>query len=181
VLAAPQLVKAIRHASNFSLDGSEVTGRGLNGKLSELTAAVALAMLERIDDHVAVRTHAVAALLEAAERAGAPFERPRAPGQPPWQGLPLLLESAQARERALRELHAAGVEARPYYAPGLHRTQAFAGCAAGPLSATEAICDRILCLPVYSRIEPDELELLTGALHAALVGAGAREHGLSRR
>jgi dTDP-4-amino-4,6-dideoxygalactose transaminase len=181
VLAPPALAEAIRHTSNFSLAGSDVTARGLNAKMSELTAAVALAMLERLNAHVVVRRRVVAALLEAVEAAGLAFELPLDPGRPPWQGLPLLLETAGERERALAELQRAGVEARPYYAPGLHRTRAFAGYAADRLTVTDELSERVLCLPVYSRLTPEELELLTGVLHDALAAASARDHGLSRR
>jgi dTDP-4-amino-4,6-dideoxygalactose transaminase len=181
VVAATELAATVRHTMNFSLDGSEVTGRGLNGKMSELTAAVALAMLERLDEHVARRARLVAALLEAANASGLAFETPHAPGRPPWQGLPLLLASAGARGRALDALQRAGVEARPYYAPGLHRTRAFAGRAAGPLTVTDELSKRVLCLPVYSNLDPAERDQLTGAVHDALAAARPLDHGLSRR
>ena len=181
VLAPPELTDAIRHASNFALAGTDVTSRGLNGKMSELTAAVALAMLERLEAHVAARAHMVAALLAAAEGSGLAFEPPHDPGRPPWQGLPLLLQTADVRERVLAGLRRAGIEARPYYAPGLHRTRAFAGRETGQLTVTENLSERVLCLPVYSRVAPEELVLLTTALHGALTAARAHDRGLSRR
>ncbi|MDW5593665.1 DegT/DnrJ/EryC1/StrS family aminotransferase [Conexibacter stalactiti] len=180
VLAAPELAAAVRRAGNFALDGLEVTGRGLNAKLSELSAAVMLAALEQLDDVVERRRATAAALLAAARASGLPFTLPDGIGQPPWQGLPLLLPSAAARDGALSELRRAGVEARPYYAPGLQRTRAFARCADEALPVTDELSERMLCLPVYSRLEPGELELLAGLLTAALTTT-KEEHGLSRR
>jgi len=178
VVCGPALASEIRRTANFALCGREVTGPGLNAKMSELTAAVALAMLDRLDDHVERRRAFAGDLLDACTAAGLPCERPVAAGRPPWQGLPLALPCAEARSRVLDRLAAAGVEARPYYAPGLHRTRAFAGCASGPLPATDDLSDRVLCLPVYSTLQPGERELLMGAVSDAFVAA---PDALSRR
>jgi dTDP-4-amino-4,6-dideoxygalactose transaminase len=181
VFAAPQLTERIERSMNFSLAGGEVGARGLNGKMSELTAAVALAMLDRLDEHVARRRAAVERLLAAARASGMPFETPAQPGAPPWQGLPLLIRTASMRERALRELHRAGVEARAYYTPSLHRTRAWRQNAAEPLPVSEELSDRMLCLPVYSDLEPAELDELAGIVCDALaIATEAEAHGVSR-
>ncbi|HST43302.1 MAG TPA: DegT/DnrJ/EryC1/StrS family aminotransferase [Conexibacter sp.] len=178
VLAAPALADAIRAVSNFALAGTEVTGRGLNAKMSELTAAVGLAALEQLDGHVAQRRDAVAQMVAAI--GDLPVELAQAAGSPPWQGLPLLLPDAASRERLLTALHATGIEARRYYFPGLHRTRAFAGHAAGPLPVTDEIASRIACIPVYSAYQRGELEQLTRTLARTLTSTMEESGGLSR-
>jgi dTDP-4-amino-4,6-dideoxygalactose transaminase len=179
VLADPPLAEAIAAASNFALAGTEVTGRGLNAKMSELTAAVGLAALERLDAHVAQRREAVARLIAVLDDQLA--TPPAAAGDPPWQGLPLLLPDEAARERMLSALHAAGIEARRYYYPGLHRTRAFGACAPAPLPVTEQLASRIICLPVYSVYDVGELETFVNEVARSAAAATARGDGLSRR
>jgi dTDP-4-amino-4,6-dideoxygalactose transaminase len=51
VLAEPELAARIRRCLNFGLDGGHVTSLGINGKLSELHAAVGLAVLDRMPEY----------------------------------------------------------------------------------------------------------------------------------
>ena len=169
VMAAPPLAERIRKVINFSLSGTDVAGPGLNGKLSDLSAAVGRAMLRRLDEHVAVRRAAVERLARAVTGAAT---LPAKPGRPPWQGLPVLTSDRAARDAALTRLRGESIEARVYYAPGLHRTTAFARFAAAPLPATDAICDRILCLPVHSDLDGPMLDHVADAVARALGTVG---------
>ncbi|HET8757336.1 MAG TPA: aminotransferase class I/II-fold pyridoxal phosphate-dependent enzyme [Solirubrobacteraceae bacterium] len=164
VVADPALAAQIRRTINFSLSGTDVAGPGLNGKLSDMAAAVGLAMLRRLDEHIAVRRAAVERLAKAVTGAAA---LPAAPGRPPWQGLPVLAPDRAARDAAVAALHADGIEARVYYAPGLHRTTAFAPFATAPLPVTDAICDRIVCLPVHSDLDGQALYDVADAVSRA--------------
>jgi dTDP-4-amino-4,6-dideoxygalactose transaminase len=161
VLTRPDLAARIRNVINFSLSGTDVTGPGLNGKLSDLAAAVGLAMLRRLDEHVAVRRTAAERLAKAVTGAA---KLPATPGRPPWQGLPVLARDPATRDAIVAALRGESIEARVYYAPGLHRTTAFAPDTPGPLPATDEICDRILCLPVHSDLEGPALDRLTDAV-----------------
>jgi dTDP-4-amino-4,6-dideoxygalactose transaminase len=167
VVAPPRLAADVRRVINFSLAGRDVERRGLNGKLSEFGAAVGLGMLRRFEEQLAARARTVERLLQTVREAdvGCP---PSHPGRPPWQCLPLDLVTASRRDGVLAELGDRGVEARTYYADGLHRTRAFGDCATGGLHTTEALSERILCLPVYSDASEAELDILTGALRSAV-------------
>ena len=55
VMASPAIEPRIRRAINFGFENHEVCAPGLNGKLSELHAAVGLAMLARMDAVTATR------------------------------------------------------------------------------------------------------------------------------
>jgi dTDP-4-amino-4,6-dideoxygalactose transaminase len=181
VFAPPGVASRIRQAMNFSMSGADIEGPGLNGKMSELTAAVCLAMLEQLHDNIARRVDAVEQLMAACRESGAKVQAPASPGRPPWQALPVLLADEAGRDSALAQLRGAGIEARPYYAP-LHRTRAFAGCAAGPLSATEEVAGRVLCLPVYSDFTIKELDDLCSALRDALTSTPLEvDHGVAGR
>lgn len=171
VLAPPATAERLRHVINFSLAPGDVTGPGLNAKLSDLSAAVGLAMLRRLDEHIEVRACAVGRLERVAAEAGASMG-PQDCGAPPWQGLPLLLRDARARAAALATLHRSGVEGRTYYAPGLHRTAAFRAFAPAALPVTDALAARMLCLPVYSDLVGSELDAIASVVDGALIGVG---------
>jgi dTDP-4-amino-4,6-dideoxygalactose transaminase len=172
VVAPAATARRIRRAINFSLDGIDVTARGLNGKLPEPSAAIGLAALRRLDDHVAVRRAAVERLARAAG-AGDAVTLPARPGRPPWQGLPVLARDRRARDAAVAVLAEAGIEGRIYYSPGLHRTSAFAHCAPDPLPVTDDLVDRVLCLPVHADLAGPALEAMARAVEAALPGRRA--------
>jgi dTDP-4-amino-4,6-dideoxygalactose transaminase len=169
VLAPAALAQRIRRVINFSLDGIDVTARGLNGKLPEPSAAVGLAALRTLDAHVAVRRAAAGRLARAATAGGA-VVLPARPGRPAWQGLPVLASGRAARDAALAVLHEAGIEGRVYYSPGLHRTTAFATCAPDPLPVTDDIVERVLCLPLHADLAGAALEAVAAAVQAALPG-----------
>lgn len=167
VVTRSELAARVRRVINFSLAGRDVEGRGLNAKLSEFGAAVGLAMLPRFDEQLAARERNVKRLLQTVREAdvGSP---PIRAGRPPWQCLPLDLSTGAKRDGVLADLSDRGVEARTYYADGLHRTHAFRDCATGELPATDALCERILCFPVYADASEHEMDELTGALREAV-------------
>ena len=171
VLARPALAARVRRGINFSLEGGDVVARGLNGKLPEVSAAIGLAALRTLEEHIAVRRAAVERLGRAATGSA---NLPYRPGRPPWQGLPVVLAQADARDVALAVLHAAGIEARAYYSPGLHRTRAFAGCAPFPLPVTDSLAGRILCLPVHADLAGEALDRVVEAVEDALAPALTR-------
>lgn len=154
VLADPGLVQRIRRCLNFGLDGGRVTALGLNGKLSELHAAVGLAVFDRLDRFVARRT-AVAERYVAMATRLAGVSMPADPGRPPWQTFPIALPAATDLPRLVEALAAAGLETRPYYSPPLHRYALFGHTPHLPV--TDDVSSRVLCLPVYSDMTEDEV------------------------
>jgi dTDP-4-amino-4,6-dideoxygalactose transaminase len=175
VLADPDLAAEVALRANFSLDGQDVTGDALNAKMSEVTAAISLAMLGLLDDHIGRRAALVARLHEALAEVGIEGDAPVDAGRPAWQTLPVLLADVGVRERVVEGLAREGVEARRYYAPGLHLTTAFADCAVGPLPVTEELSARMLCLPLYSDLSESDTAAYLGAVTRGLHRAVASE------
>lgn len=158
VLASPELAARIRRAINFSFDADgDVVGVGLNGKLSEVAAAVGLAVLEDAPAAIEHRRAAAAAWTCALE--GQPGRTPARPGEPAWQTFPYLLPAGVDADAFTARLGARGLQVRRYYSPALHRTTAFA--ADTLLPATDELARRMVCLPIY----PDQ----TGAETRELV------------
>jgi dTDP-4-amino-4,6-dideoxygalactose transaminase len=160
-----ELVAEIERLTNFGFDedGDVHDARGLNGKLSELSAATVLAALDRLPAALAARrAHAdqmLARLDSMRAQAGAAVGT--------WQFVPLLASDRAVRDAVLRA--AAGrVSVRTYYRP-LHQMPGFAQAACiGELPGTRELADRIVCLPMAEDLTDAEIDLVTACVDAGL-------------
>jgi perosamine synthetase len=75
------------------------------------------------------------------------------------------------RDRIMRELQGAGIEARLYFPPA-HLQPIFAGAAAN-LPVTEDVAQRMISVPFHSKLELADLEYIAHALEQAMSGADA--------
>lgn len=143
---------------------------GLNGRMSELHAAVALASLDGLDDRVAARTASAASFR-------------RMLGDVPGVGFPTLADgdTSTVKDLTLRvraeafgtdavtlavALDAEGVDTRRYYSPPLHRQQAYADLPEVSLPVTEHAATEVLTVPLHSDMEASALERVAGAITA---------------
>lgn len=152
----PELEERFRRVSNFGIHyPDDVTGPGLNSKLSDFQAAVGLAVLDHIDAYIACRQQV--AQQYQRELAGVPgiHSTPDAVLSP-WQSYPLRLSAERDARRVMRRALDLGLELkRGYYKP-LHQTSFFKRHSAGPLPVTDAVASQVLCLPVYSDMSLQE-------------------------
>jgi dTDP-4-amino-4,6-dideoxygalactose transaminase len=140
---------------------------GLNGKMSELHAATALAMLDRFPAVLASRR----ALAEAlARRLGASGARCQLGAhRSPWQFFQLVLPAGADRPAALAAADELGVAVRTLHDPPLHRQPAFAGCTrADALATTEALAARSLSLPLANTMPDEHLDRIAAVVAAAV-------------
>ena len=158
----PALADRLHSFQNFGFgaERSAVT-LGLNGKLPELSAAIGLRQLDAFEAALASRRAVLGRYREVLEPRG-------------WR-LPLNSENSSVcfasviapdsatREAALAALAAAGVEARAYYAPVVHRHPRFADPAIA-LPVTEDVAARIVSLPVHQDMAVDAVSRVLGAL-----------------
>lgn len=158
-----RLAERLRQTVNFGLaDGAPQT-LGFNGKLSEVHAAIGLAVLGRIDASLARRAE-VARAYRARLPEDIGLEHPPGGGAPPWQTYPVLLP--HDAEPVVERLLAAGVGVRRYYTPALHRSRPFAAEVCLPV--TEELARRMLCLPVYSDMAEHELQEILAGINRVL-------------
>jgi len=131
--------------------------RGLNGKLSELHAALGLLTLARLDDALERRRALAATYRERlGDRVGfqdAPF------GRSGHDVFACAFATRAGRERTESSLAEAGVETRRYFLP-LHRQPAYARFVDGPLPQTDELHERILCLPMHEFVEERDVDLI---------------------
>lgn len=130
---------------------------GSSYAMSELLAAFLCGQLERADAVQARRrvlwTRYHDELRDWANRAGARLPGVPAGCDPAFHLFYLVLPSPRARRRLADHLAAAGIQATTHYPP-LHLSamgRAFGG-RPGQCPVTEAVCDRLLRLPVYNTL-----------------------------
>lgn len=146
----------------FRADRSVGLAHGLNAKMSELHAATALAVLDRLDSIVGRRRDAAATIRE---RAGAEVQWQAEDALSTWQFVPVALSSPERRERLVAAV-AGEIETRIYYDPLHHLTPGHPVAGAG-LERTDDLYRRILCLPMANDLSTAEAEALGAALAAA--------------
>jgi dTDP-4-amino-4,6-dideoxygalactose transaminase len=161
-----ELAADILSLTEFAFDeGRSVTRmNGINAKMPEHTAAIALAALDEYPDGLmARRSLAVQMLGELPHGFRPQLEHELGT----WQFVPVSAPSAGAREAVLA---AAGeiVELRTYYDP-LHLMPAFAGCQrADELVVTTDLGRRMLSLPMATDLLPAEIAAIGAVVSSAL-------------
>ena len=158
-------IATLRTMGNYGFgEPRTATMAGLNSKLSEVGALLGLAKLEGYDEVVRHRT-----ALGARYRAGLPgwqFQSMR--GQVnAIQFMPVLLPDAAAAERSsiIAALGAQGIGAGAYFHPHVARQPYFAhNSVAEDLSATDALTDRILSLPMADDMTVADVDRICAAL-----------------
>ncbi len=152
----------------------EVLRTGMNGRLDTIQAAVLLAKLPLLPDEMAARRR-IAALYarHLAGHVGVPSEPPGC--ESAWGLYTIQLPDADARARVQQAMQARGVPSAIYYPKPLHHQPAYrdahAGCLAGgppPLPVSEALCHRVLSLPMHPYLEEAQAALVAEALLAGL-------------
>jgi len=144
---------------------------GHNYRMDELSAALGLSQLARLDHFLARRARVAAQYGERlAGMAGvrAPTVRPEA--RMSWFVYVVTLDEGCDRDRTIAGMEREGVPARGYFAP-LH-TQPYIrerfGDLAGTLPRTEALARRTLALPFHNDLQEAEIERVLAVLRRNL-------------
>jgi dTDP-4-amino-4,6-dideoxygalactose transaminase len=152
----------------------EVLRTGMNGRLDTLQAAVLLAKLPLLEDELAARQRIAEGY---AARLGDAVVTPAAMpgGASAWGIHSVLLRDEAERTRVQQAMQAAGVPSAIYYPKPLHHQPAYAAHHAGsiaggppPLPVSEAICRRVLSLPMHPYLAEEDLDRVAAALLGAL-------------
>lgn len=152
----------------------EVLRTGMNGRLDTMQAAVLLAKLPLFEAELAARTK-VAALYAEGLRGLVQVPSSIPGADHAWGLYSVLLPAGVDRARVQDVLKAHGVPSGIYYPKPLHHQPAYAGAHADgiaggppPLPVSEALCQRILSLPMHPYLTEDEVSRVIAAMRAAL-------------
>jgi dTDP-4-amino-4,6-dideoxygalactose transaminase len=156
---------------------------GLNARMSEFHAAIALGSLEALDERIERRNGYAARYREALSRIpGVDFPEVPAGDRSTYKDFTILIDPdlfGVDAEGLGRALAAVGIDTRRYYAPPVHEMQAYRGVSGsnGDLVATEVAASRVLSLPLWSEMEETEQRRVVEAVARIRRFAAGRGNG----
>jgi dTDP-4-amino-4,6-dideoxygalactose transaminase len=148
---------------------------GLNGKLSELHAALGLLTLEDLATEVARRERLVELYRSRLSGLEAITFQEHPAGTTPTPTY-FVVAIDTHRDLVREALAARGIESRAYFPP-LHLMRRFAGSSPERLPVTEGLGRRLLALPLYSALEPETVEEVCEVVAATLAAPAVPTHG----
>jgi len=157
--ADQDLIQRIRRAGNFGFSSSrESVMLGLNSKISEYTAAIALATLEGFQAVQERRKTIIGYYrreLQQQDLMQRGWSVQKLQGQVPLQFFSMLSPDPPGNRELIRRLAAHSIEARTYFSPACHQQKQFQSCPHSDLQVTERIADRIISLPLWEEMKED--------------------------
>lgn len=140
---------------------------GLNGKMSELHAALGTLTLSRVENAIAMRHELVS--LYRNRLAGLPlrFQRVRSTDRTTFKDLALLFATVPDRDRVERALSDAQVQTKRYFRP-CHTQTAYRHCPSVDLSSTLDVHGRSLCIPLFQGLTEGNVDTITGTIRGVL-------------
>lgn len=154
-------IRKIQSLENFGFQDSnkQSLNYGLNGKLSEIMAAVAMVTLEEFPDkkrrRESLRSIYNQHLLQTSLLSkGWVFQETE--GEVAWQSLPLLCEPGKRSWDIASKLLEEGIETRAYFSPPCHEHPVFSACRRTSMKVTEDVASRIICLPFFEDLSEIE-------------------------
>jgi len=180
IVHTPELEKATRLLRSFGHVNDDHYTLGMNAKMSEVHAAMGLAVLPHMPE--VMRSRAALAEVYTAALIDADVTRPVVPAGTGYNHayFPILLRDGAKRQAVIEALAANGVHARRYFYPSLN-TLPYVEHMAMPVS--EDAADRAICLPFYPGLEHSDAERIAklirqvaGRLQATTVSPARVRH-----
>lgn len=149
---------------------------GLNARMSELHAAVALGSFEEIDAHLARRRELAARYRTAlSDVEGVVVQRVDEGDQPTYKDLTVWIDAERfglSRDIVRSSLKAEGIDTRAYFSPPVHRHQAYRRLPAVELTATDRASAGAISLPMFRDLSDAAVDGVVDALHRIQAAAG---------
>lgn len=172
------LAERIRYGLNYGNPGDyDCRFVGLNARMSELHAAVALASLEGVEGRVAARNEIAGWYV----RALAQLDCVSLPSVPEgdittYKDFTVMVDTEACgltTAQIARALEAEGIETRRYYSPPVHRQRAYAylNGSRPDLPVTDRVAARVLTLPLWVGMSEDDVASVIFALERIFASA----------
>lgn len=143
---------------------------GLNARMSELHAALGLASLAELDDHLALRAELALRYRKAlADVPGVTVQAVDPEDTSTYKDLTVLVDEASFgldRDTLVKALTAEGIGTRCYFSPPVHQQQSYAALATGDLPVTDRVASQVVSLPLWRDMPPGAVEQVVEAIAA---------------
>ncbi|WP_375419056.1 DegT/DnrJ/EryC1/StrS family aminotransferase [uncultured Hymenobacter sp.] len=166
------LSKKINLLKSFGHVGDEHFALGINGKNSELHAAMGLCLLPRVASFIAARAALYGHYRQ--ELAGLPLRYPVCPPDTDYNYayFPVVFEAAAQLLRTKALLSEHGIDTRRYFFPSLNELPYLSGTAdSRRCPVSEEVAGRVLCLPFYPELAAEQVGRIAGLVRLALAHA----------
>jgi dTDP-4-amino-4,6-dideoxygalactose transaminase len=161
----PTLFHQLYYSHNFGHDGPlAFHGLGINGKMSELQAAMGLAVLPYMADILSSRKLTTNQYLHSLPHELKRILHRRGTNWN-YSYLPVQFESESHLLEVERELNGKGIIPRRYFYPSLHQLP-YVNLEENTIS--ESIASRILCLPIYTGLTEASVEEICEVIQSTL-------------
>jgi dTDP-4-amino-4,6-dideoxygalactose transaminase len=145
---------------------------GLNARMSELHAAIALESLAGLDSRLEQR-HRIADRYRngLAELPGVAAQRVDARDASTYKDFTIAIDEdafGLTRDAVVDALRADGIDTRNYFSPPVHRQQSYRSVEPYDLPVTDAVAGRVVSLPIYASLTDAQIDTVTrvlGSLH----------------
>lgn len=156
-------------------DGEDIAGLGLSARVPEINAIVAYHNFLHLEELVQRRQEIMTAYRRGlAELPGVKFQEIPADRTSSGNYCTIFIDSREARatrDQVYEALKAAGIQAKKYFYPALHRQQVYRELGRqywGKLPVTEAAAAQGLALPMFSQMRDDQIAAVVSALQTLL-------------
>jgi len=167
------LAERVKLMRAFGQWGDTFRCEGINGKSSEIHAAMGLCMLPRVDAIIAERREQVMLYHELLAGSGIRLLRPPEENfRHNYSYCPIVLPHELPAPVAIEALGTFGIRARRYFYPPLNRLSYLPATNDCPIA--EDIAERVLCLPVSCAVTPAVQHRVADVLLGALAQARRR-------
>lgn len=165
------VIQELRRAGNFGFSAErESVQLGINSKLSEYAAAIALATLDAYPAKVQERQEIYKWYKEAFLSLPSlnNWKLQHTEGTIAHQFMPALCPENENSELYIKLLAADGIEARTYFSPACHQQKLFSPFKRTGMPVTDSLSDRILSLPLWEGMEKEDVRRVAGVLSKGL-------------
>ncbi len=151
---------------NFGHDGPEkFKGLGLNAKMSELQAAMGLAVFPYFEKIKEQRESLYKMYFNALDNGKLQFQKILENSEYNYAYFPLVFESESQLEKVKTALNSQQIFPRRYFYPSLNTIEYLNG---EPMPVSESIAKRILCLPLYYDLADEDVSRIIKIVKANL-------------
>lgn len=169
------LARRIRNMRNFGFAGLDtVIDLGINGKMSEISAAMGLTSLESLDDFISVNYRNYCAYRDGLmDVPGVKMVQYDPKEKNNYQYIVLEInehEFGLSRDLLVQILHAENIRARRYFYPGVHQMEPYRSYfpnARLVLQETEKLTQKVVQLPTGTSIQQADIELVCDIIRFA--------------
>jgi dTDP-4-amino-4,6-dideoxygalactose transaminase len=168
-----ELAEKLRAARNYGDAGnSDPDILGVNARLSEMHAAMALHGLTGLDARIE-RRNEIRLRYERKLRdvAGLRFQEVSEGGRSAFKDFSVIVDEKKfghSRDWLLEQLHVENIGARKYFSPPVHRQKLYGAMWDGrPLPVTDMVSDGVVSLPIYSSLTDESVDKVCEVIRRA--------------